>query len=240
MAILQNLAQFGSEKNLEFMVIGGHAVISHGYSRRTLDLDILIPKGDGYIWRKYVLGLGYSLLFETDNFFQCTAPERASWPLDFMMVKPETFTKFKSEAVRVLIQGVQVSVPSIKHLIALKLHAMKSRQRSWMFRDMDDVINLIQLNKMMSNVTNSKSCAKLTRALNYMNTSSEPDHNPKPQPDDSILELPDGSDFVSKHVTLPFDQVLEACEAQLRLVNSDPEFEKKRLRDKVDVPFELL
>ena len=58
-------------------------------------------------------------------------------------------------------------------------------------------------------------------------------------PDDSILELPDGSDFVSRHVTLPIDQVLDACEAQLPLVNSDPEFEQQRLRDKVDVPFEL-
>jgi predicted nucleotidyltransferase len=148
MAILENLVQFGSERKLEFMVIGGHAVISHGYSRRTLDLDILIPKGDGHVWKEYVLGLGYSLLFESENFFQCTAPELASWPLDFMMVKPETFSKFKSEAVPVLIQGVQVSVPSIKHLIALKLHAMKSGQRSRMFRDMDDVINLIQLSKM--------------------------------------------------------------------------------------------
>jgi hypothetical protein len=73
-----------------------------------------------------------------------------------------------------------------------------------------------------------------------MNTSSEPEHNAKPEPADSILELPDGSDFVSKHVTLPIDQVIEACEAQLPLVNSDPEFEKKRLYDKVDVPFELL
>jgi|tagenome__1003787_1003787.scaffolds.fasta_scaffold18443490_2 hypothetical protein len=73
-----------------------------------------------------------------------------------------------------------------------------------------------------------------------MNTSSEQDPKGKAQPDDSILDLPDGSDFVSRHVTLPIDQVLEACEAQLPLVNSDPEFEQKRLRDKVDVPFELL
>ena len=88
-------------------------------------------------------------------------------------------------------------------------------------------------------MTNSKACAKLTAAPNYMNTSSEPDPKGKSPPDDSILELPDGSDFVSRHVTLPIDQVLEACEAQLPLVNSDPEFEQKRLRDKVDVPFEL-
>ena len=88
MAILEKLTEFRQEKNLEFLVIGGHAVISHGYSRRTLDLDILIPKVDGPIWKGYVLSLGYNLLFETDNFFQCTAPERASWPLDFMMVKP--------------------------------------------------------------------------------------------------------------------------------------------------------
>jgi hypothetical protein len=73
-----------------------------------------------------------------------------------------------------------------------------------------------------------------------MNASPSPELNRTSQSDDSVLELPDGSDFVSRHVTLPIDQVLEACEAQLPLVNSDPEFEQKRLRDKVDVPFELL
>src|SRR3954470_18899926 len=185
MAILAKLSEFRREKNLEFMVIGGHAVISHGYSRRTLDLDILIPKADGSLWKGYVLSLGYNLLYETDNFFQCTAPERASWPLDFMMVKPETFSKFKSEAVSVVIQGVEVAVPSIKHLIALKLHAMKSGQRSRMFRDMDDVINLIQLNKMDVKGDEFKNlCQKLTGAVNCMNTSSEQDPKGKAQPDD--------------------------------------------------------
>lgn len=64
MTILEKLSEFRQEKNLEFLVIGGHAVISHGYSRRTLDLDILIPKADGPIWKGYVLSLGYNLLFK--------------------------------------------------------------------------------------------------------------------------------------------------------------------------------
>ena len=71
-----------------------------------------------------------------------------------------------------------------------------------------------------------------------MHTSSEQDPE-KGHVDDSFLDLPDGSNFESQHVTLPIDKVLEACEAQLPSVNSDPEFEQQRLRDKVDVPFEF-
>jgi hypothetical protein len=71
-----------------------------------------------------------------------------------------------------------------------------------------------------------------------MYNSSEQDPE-KWHADDSLLDLPDGSNFESQHVTLPIDHVLEACEAQLPIVNSDPEFQQQRLRDKVDVPFEL-
>ena len=93
------------------------------------------------------MGQGYTLLQESSNFFQCTASDRASWPLDFMLVSPETFARFKADAVSVVVQGVQVDVPSVQHLIALKLHAMKQGQRSRMFRDMDDVINLTRVAK---------------------------------------------------------------------------------------------
>jgi hypothetical protein len=71
-----------------------------------------------------------------------------------------------------------------------------------------------------------------------MSTSSEQNHKASLL-DDSFLELPDGSDFVSRHVTLPIDQVLKWCEEQLPQVNRDPKFKMEWTRDKVDVPFEL-
>jgi predicted nucleotidyltransferase len=147
MGLLESLNRFKEEQKLEFMVIGGHAVNAYGYSRTTLDLDILVPKPAIEIWKAHVLSLGFTVHYEASNFFQCTPPNESSWPLDFMLVTEETFAKLLKDAVGTTIQNVRVKVPSILHLIALKLHVLKQGLTHRMFRDMDDVLNLIQINQ---------------------------------------------------------------------------------------------
>lgn len=93
MDLLADLAKFKEEHGLEFLVIGGHAVNVHGYSRRTLDLDVLIPKTKAEVWKQHVLAIGCTLLFEANNFIQFNSADEKSWPLDFMLVNEETFSK---------------------------------------------------------------------------------------------------------------------------------------------------
>ena len=147
MGLLESLNQFKEAQKIEFMVIGGHAVNVYGYSRTTLDLDILIPKPALEIWKAQVLSLGYTVHHEASNFLQCNPPNEGSWPLDFMLVTEETFAKLLKDAIGVNIQNVPVKVPSILHLIALKLHVLKQGLTHRMFRDMDDVLNLIRINR---------------------------------------------------------------------------------------------
>lgn len=108
-----------------------------------------------------------------------------------------------------------------------------------MFRDMDDVVNLIQLNQIDVESAALRNYANVMGTLNCMQPFAAPDDKKQSRSEDSFLELPDGSDFESKPLRLSIDQVYKASMDQLPMVNRDPEFNARRLRDKVDVPFEL-
>lgn len=61
------LVDFSSQRQLPFLVIGGHAVNAYGYSRETADLDILVNKADRDQWLSWFHSLNYTIyrqLFE--------------------------------------------------------------------------------------------------------------------------------------------------------------------------------
>ena len=67
------------QAGLRFIVIGGHAVISHGDQRGTEDADILVDKEDRARWRALVEGLGYRFRHNGGAFLQFTSPDAAWW-----------------------------------------------------------------------------------------------------------------------------------------------------------------
>lgn len=46
MDVLAALADFSARESVPFAVVGGHAVIAHGYPRLTADIDIAIREDD--------------------------------------------------------------------------------------------------------------------------------------------------------------------------------------------------
>lgn len=130
---------------LRFLVIGGHAVNASGYSRVTLDLDLLVSKDDRAAWETLLTGLGYSLFHDGGSFLQLTAPPGAEdWPLDLMLVARETLDAMVEEARTVEIEGEPVAIPAVLHLVALKLHALKSGGFERQGRDYLDIVGLIR------------------------------------------------------------------------------------------------
>lgn len=146
MSILQSLSQCAAEKGLKFLVIGGQAVIWHGYSRTTRDLDLMIPRTQQGGWRTAIETLGYRLLHETPVFMQFEAPSPGQWPVDFTFVSDETFGKLWVEASDVSLMGARVRMPSVMHLIALKLHSIKQALPHREAHDLNDVIELVDAN----------------------------------------------------------------------------------------------
>jgi len=72
-------------------------------------------------------------------------------PLDLMLVNERTFPKLVAEAVPASPALRAVKVVSIRHLLALKCHAIKHGHKGRIVKDVDDVINLVQVNRLNIN-----------------------------------------------------------------------------------------
>jgi hypothetical protein len=67
--------------------------------------------------------------------------------LDFMFVEKDTLYKIVKAAKTVNMDRQKFLVPSVQHLIALKLHAIKCNPKTRAFKDLLDIIELIKANK---------------------------------------------------------------------------------------------
>jgi len=146
MSMLEHVIGQARARGLPFVVIGGHAVAAHGYGRQTLDLDLLVRDGDRPAWLELLLGLGYHVFHADPAFVQLAAPTAAHWPVDLLSVDDPTFAGVVAEAREVDIGGQRVSIPSLEHLLALKLHALRAARPPRDLKDLTDVVQLVQAN----------------------------------------------------------------------------------------------
>jgi hypothetical protein len=126
-------------------VIGGLAVIAHGYARDTLDLDYLVRRSDRETWRRHLAGYGYAPVHEHENFTQFIS--KHGWiDLDLMFVNDHTFDRMLAASELKGVGPVEVRFPALEHLVALKLHVARQDLRHRTLRDLDDIINLVLVN----------------------------------------------------------------------------------------------
>ncbi len=112
MSIFDQLAGAAAKSGLRFLVIGGHAVIRHGYLRATQDVDLLIAKEDRPRWESLVRQLGYSVFHDGGTFLQLSPANGAGWELDLMLVSRQTLEKMLAEAQASDIGGAPVLIPT--------------------------------------------------------------------------------------------------------------------------------
>ena len=136
------------KRQLQFLVIGGLAVNLYGYSRDTADLDLLICAGQRESWLELFSQLGYSIYQDGGNFIQLASEQQTAWPVDLMLVQEKTFAPMFAASREVDLYGTHSRIPSLEHLIALKLHALKNTRFDRFLKDFLDVENLIRTNKL--------------------------------------------------------------------------------------------
>ena len=68
--------------------------------------------------------------------------------IDFMFVDRETLDKITRDGKQADIAGEKFIVPSLKHLIALKLHSIKHNPKKREYKDLLDIVELIRINKL--------------------------------------------------------------------------------------------
>jgi predicted nucleotidyltransferase len=145
-SILADISHRAAEVNLPFMLIGGNAVVAHGYPRQTQDVDILVRETDRRDWDALMVSLRYRAHHVTRAFHMYAPPEPPLPPVDFMLVDTATFDRLQAGAQKVEMDSVEVSIPSLPHLIALKLHALRQGGNRRPV-DLADIVELIRLNQ---------------------------------------------------------------------------------------------
>jgi hypothetical protein len=146
MKVLEILAALPAGDKPSFLLIGGHAVNLYGYSRTTHDVDLLVSRSGREQMKSVLLAAGYSIFREEGAFIQMTPASEADWPVDFMVVTDETFLKLAAASREKMIGEVTVRVPSVEHLIALKLHVLKQGLPHRTIKDFCDVQGLVEQN----------------------------------------------------------------------------------------------
>src|SRR5512139_2387479 len=136
MGLFLEINSAAQARKLDFLVIGGLAVIFYGYSRDTADLDLLVQRKDRNAWLELMLQLKYTVANERENFFQFVPPQQGAWPVDLMLVKEATFGPMLAAAREVEMYGVSLRIPSLQNLLALKLHALKHGRADRYFKDL--------------------------------------------------------------------------------------------------------
>lgn len=146
MTTAEIIAACARDGTLPFLIIGGLAVIAHGYPRETVDLDFLVKRDDRDRWRQALAGHGYEIAHEHQAFAQFTC--RQGWiDLDLMFVNQPTFDAMMAASVEKSVGPATARFVSLQHLLALKLHAAKQNLPHRILGDMDDIVNLVLVNR---------------------------------------------------------------------------------------------
>ena len=137
-----------SDAGISFLVIGGYAVFAHGYVRTTNDLDLIVQRGRRAQMGKMLGDLGMTVKNDAANFVQFDPRDESGMEVDLMFVSEDVFGRMEQAAVEATVEGTQVRVVSLLHLIALKCHALLHSKSLRRLKDMDDLVQLVLINRL--------------------------------------------------------------------------------------------
>ena len=80
MNILELLNHVSTQRDLPFLIIGGHAVNAYGYARFTKDLDILVRREQRAEWTVALEQHAFSIKHDGGNFLRFTPLPACKWP----------------------------------------------------------------------------------------------------------------------------------------------------------------
>lgn len=123
-------------------------MIAHGYARATFDLDLIIRRDDRDNWTELAREAGYALYREGGTFLQFNPANPEVLPLDLMLVNDSTFAGLMAEAIPAPASAEGAQMVSLRHLLALKCHAIKNGHARRIVKDADDVIRLVEANRL--------------------------------------------------------------------------------------------
>ena len=126
------------EPELQFLVIGGYAVGAHGHTRSTFDVDFMVCRDERDVWKIKATECGLKMFAESKSFAQFAYPEGGEG-FDLMFVDASTFDKMFEASGEHDFEVAKARIPSLDHLLVLKLHALKQCLPHRTSKDAEDV-----------------------------------------------------------------------------------------------------
>ncbi len=145
-SVFHLISDFSKKEGAPCVLIGGFAINHYRVTRQTADVDFLITKEDFDKIAGLLEKAGYKKATLQENFAQLQSSHLSLLDVDFMFVDRDTLNKIMSEGEKLTIVGQTFRVPSLYHLIALKLHSVKYNPKIRLTKDLPDIINLIRIN----------------------------------------------------------------------------------------------
>ena len=136
-----------NKADIPCLLIGGFAVNYYKVSRNTADVDFLIRDEDFKNASELLNRAGYEIVSSERVFARFGNNQFGLMDVDFMFVDRKTFEGMMKEGKQAKISGQELTVPSLNHLIALKLHSIKFNPNRE-FKDLLDIVELIKMNKL--------------------------------------------------------------------------------------------
>lgn len=146
--IFHLISDIFTKAKVSCVLIGGFAVNYYKVSRQTADIDFLITRDDFQKISSLLEEKGFKKDDIQEVFARLIGKESYLMDVDFMFVDKETLHKIGQAGKEISIAGQKFIVPSLNHLIALKLHAIKYNPKIREYKDLADIIDLIRTNKL--------------------------------------------------------------------------------------------
>jgi hypothetical protein len=140
------VSSVAKDNNVALILIGGFAVNEYNYTRSTADIDFLITESDFNKIGSLLKAEGYFEYDKQSNFIKFQTDSGYLIDIDFMFVNKETMEKISAESRKIELVGQPFMIPSLDHLIALKLHSIKHNPKIRTGKDLIDIIELIAIN----------------------------------------------------------------------------------------------
>lgn len=137
-----------NKANAPSVLIGGFAINYYKVTRQTMDVDFMIAEEDYENILKLLEKTGYKEDYKQKAFAHLKGNDYYLMDIDLMFVDKDTLLKIMKEVKNVKIAGQTFKIPSIKHLIMLKVYALKNNYKIRELKDLPDIVNLIRKNKL--------------------------------------------------------------------------------------------
>jgi hypothetical protein len=144
-SVLQLLMQISEKSHIPLLVIGGYALQAYGVTRQTLDVDVLISETNAREMDAALLHVGYSQVARSEIFARYRHPSIVLADVDILYVDSETARKMSQQAKPCTMAETSCLVPALSHLVAMKLHAMRTNPQREP-RDFADIVELVRAN----------------------------------------------------------------------------------------------